>query len=334
MMMKRVDLVQTGGFCAGTHLLTVDVAAPTCRAGEVIVSVKASGINPVDYKMADYGFLLPETLPACLGCDVAGVIVEAPGNENNLVGQRVVAHLGANKAPYGTTRGAFGEQVAVFTEGIAEIPDSMTFSEAATLPVGALTAKLLVQELGLKQGSWVLVWGASSSVGYNVVQLAVKLGLKPIAVASEKHQAMLKELGAAGFVDYRNDNVAIKVKELIGNDKLNGAVDCIGGEPSKTCAGLLVSLGDDASSTPKVVASVAGLPESPAGVNFISVMLGLHMDKPETRLLIKEWLPEMVNLKTMPIHSIKGPFTAETVEAAFQASKNGVSGEKVVIEWN
>jgi hypothetical protein len=87
----------------------------------------------------------------------------------------------------------------------------------------------------------------------------------------------------------------------------------------------------------RVVSSVApssALPEPPRGVKKCSIDLATGLDNPDVReKVVKVTLPIMVELQTQPIRSVKGPFTAETVEEAFQANKSGVSGEKVVIEW-
>lgn len=334
--MKRIDLVKVGGFAPTENLVAVDVPAPEPAAkGQVVIDVKTSAINPVDWKMAEYGFLLPESLPAALGCDVAGVVIKASDDCKGMVGKRVVAYVGADKTNHATDRGTFVEQVAVDADVVGEIPDTMTFAEASTLPVAAMTATLLLNALNLSSGSFVLVWGASSSVGFNAVQLAMKRGLKPIAVASGKHENSLKALGIAGFVDYTaKDTVEHGVKAICGNEKLNGAVDCIGMATTfGTCSELVADLGD--ANVEKVVSTVSdGLPEPPQGVKMSPIELGTGLENPMVREnVVKATLPLMVELETQSIRSVQGPFTAETVQKGFQVSKSGVSGEKVVIEW-
>lgn len=331
--MKRIDLIKTGGFIAGEHLVVANVPTPEPTDQQVVIEIKASAINPVDWKMAEYGFYLPESLPATLGCDVAGVIIKAPSQE--LLGKRVVAYLGAIKTNHATDRGAFCQQVAIDADVVGEIPDSISFAAAATLPVGAMTATLLLNALSVEKGDKVLVWGASSSVGYNTVQLAISRGLKPIAIASGKHGPALQAFGVAGFVDYTKKDVKKKVKEICGDDKLNSAVDCIGTPTTfGMCSELVGELGG--AGAERVVSTVSsfGLPEPPQGVEMSSVTLGPGLDDPDMReKVVKATLPIMVDLQTLPVRSIKGPFSAETVQEAFQTCKSGVSGEKVVIEW-
>jgi NADPH:quinone reductase-like Zn-dependent oxidoreductase len=80
--MKRIDLIKAGGFKPNENLVAVEVPTPdtTAANNQVVIDVKASAINPVDWKMAEYGFLLPESLPASLGCDVEGVVIKASGD--------------------------------------------------------------------------------------------------------------------------------------------------------------------------------------------------------------------------------------------------------------
>eukprot|EP00523_Entomoneis_sp_CCMP467_P018098 CAMPEP_0168811892 /NCGR_PEP_ID=MMETSP0726-20121227/4359_1 /TAXON_ID=265536 /ORGANISM="Amphiprora sp., Strain CCMP467" /LENGTH=340 /DNA_ID=CAMNT_0008863969 /DNA_START=65 /DNA_END=1087 /DNA_ORIENTATION=+ len=334
--MKSVQLVQVGGFLAGTHLQTVQEDVPVPTNNEVLVQVEASAINPVDWKMAEYGFLLPskEPVPVALGCDIAGTVLACPSDES-LVGKRIISYLGASKMLHALDKGAFTEKVLVEKDLIAEIPSDMTFAQGASLPVGALTAKLLVTEHTAAK-DWLLVWGASSSVGFNVVQIAKKEGYKVIAVASSNHEKTMEELGADGFVDYRSDDVEAKVEALVSGQegKLNGAVDCIGA-PSTfgTAAKLVKKLGnhDDALVVSTTIAM--GLTDV-EGVARRPVDLGTANDEPQSRQNVSTWLKEIVDLKPMPIHSVPGPFSAETVEKAFQINKEGVSGKKVVIEWS
>jgi NADPH:quinone reductase-like Zn-dependent oxidoreductase len=332
-MMKRIDLIKTGGFAAGTHLIAADVPLPTPSDNQVIIQVKASAIQPVDWKMATYGFLLPETLPAALGCDVAGIVVKSTA-QSDWVGKRVVANVGCEKTNHATSRGAYVEQVAIDADVVIEIPERMTFADAATLPVGAMTATAMLDGFAtLPKEEYVLVWGASSSVGFNTVQMVIKRGWKPIAVASGKHEATMKALGVEAFVDYTKDNVKAKIQEILGDSKLNAACDCIGTPDTfGTCGTLVKELGD---ATEKVVSTVnGGTPEPPDGVKKVSVFLGAALDDPNQRKnIVQATLPIMTTLETQQVRSVSGPFVAETLEKAFQASKDGVSGEKVVIEW-
>lgn len=332
--MKRIDLIKTGGFKAGEHLDVANVATPTPAHNEVVIQVAATAVNPIDFKEAEYGLFLPSVLPAALGCEVAGVVVDCSSElESTLKGKRVVTYLGASKVDHPTDKGAYVEKVAIGADVVTEIPDDVSFVDAVTLPVGSLTATLLLNGLAKKPNGWIVVYGASSAVGFYTVQLAVRNGYKVIAVASSKHEASLKTLGARGFVDYRIDDFETKVKEICGTEKLVGAADCIGSPSTFTpCGKIVKELGDE--SVDLVVTTVLpGLPDPPTGVKNSPVELGGALDRQEDRKVMIKGMSEIMSLKTMPVRLLRGPFSAETVEEAFQISKNGVSGEKIVIEW-
>jgi NADPH:quinone reductase-like Zn-dependent oxidoreductase len=333
-MFKRVDLIKTGNFKANDGLITSNVEIPSPTAEEVLIDIKASAVNPVDWKMAEYGFFLPSGIisadnPVALGCDVAGVVVEPKSSP--LWGKRVVTYLGADKTNYANNRGAFAERVVADASLVFEIPDGMSFVDASTMPVGGLTAQLLLDaiEPSSKPGDYVLVWGASSSVGYFAVQLAAKAGYKVIAVASGQHKDLCLELGAAHFIDYKAQDVKQAVGEIASS--ISGAVDCIGSEATTSmCADILAV---EANNGPKTVSSTSGYsPKNlPDQVQVVGINLGGAVDdRPE---FIKKSFPKLLNLKTQPTHIISGPVDATTLEKGFQLSKNGVSGEKIVIEW-
>lgn len=338
--MKRVDLVQVGGIKAGENLVTSVVAEPSPTESEVLIDVKASAINPVDWKQALYNFLMPQNLstdnPCALGCDVAGVVV-GPGS-SPLMGKRVVAYLGADKTNFGSSRGAFVDKVAFPADLVFEIPETMSFSEAATLPVGGLTATLLMN--GIKPvaqvGEFVLVYGSSSSVGFNAVQLAKAFGYKVIAVASGKNKELTMDLGADYFVDYRTENVKDAVTDIVKaspDSPLNGALDCIGtADTFGTCAELVSILGNTPEGSPRIVSSVSPGAEGPDGVKRVAVEFGTTVETdPE---FIRKAFPAVLKLpKTQPLRTIIGPVDAKTVEEGFQVSMEGVSGEKIIIEW-
>ena len=334
--MKRIDLIQAGGFAAETNLVANTVPVPTLAddsTNQVVIQVKATAVNPVDWKQAAYNFFLPDPLPAALGCDVAGIVMQASTDSAHLLGKRVVAYMGADKTTHATDRGAYVEQVLMDADVVAEVPDSVSYADAATLPVGALTASFLLHQFpSLPPGSWVLVWGASSSVGFNCVQLAKKKGFKVIAVASSKHKQLIDSIGADGFVDYRTDNVEEKVTEILGSDKLNVAADTIG-EPDTfgSCASLVAAFGDPAVAL--TVSSTGFDGVAPEGVKKAPVLFAKALDIEEERNVMKGFLANFADLKPLPVRLIKGPFAAATVEEGFKASQAGASGEKIVIEW-
>uniref|UniRef100_A0A7R9WWX8 Enoyl reductase (ER) domain-containing protein n=1 Tax=Craspedostauros australis TaxID=1486917 RepID=A0A7R9WWX8_9STRA len=331
--MKRVDLIKQGGFAPNKNLATVDVDVPKPSDMEVLIDIKASAINPVDWKIASFGFMLPPQLPATLGCDVAGIVEDGP---DTMKGKRVVTYLGADKTNTKTTRGAFVDKVLADKDIVFEIPDSMSFAEAASQPVGGLAAVLLLDSLvGVKPGDWVLVWGGSSSVGFHAVQLAKARGYKVIAVTSAKHEQSMKDLGADGFADYRKGDVEAQVDEIMKGQAtgLNGAADCIGNANGNGAAARLVKKYGKTDASLVISTVDFGMPAPPDGVEAKMINLGAVLGDPESRKDVVAAYPSILELKPQAIRLVKGKMSADTVAKALQINKDGVSGEKVIIEW-
>ena len=341
---KRVDLIQPGGFKAGTNLVTTSVPSVSCAATEVLVDIAATAINPVDWKMAEYGFFLAKEAgkPTALGCDIAGTIVAPDAAGLWSIGQRVVTYLGADKTAAGTTRAAFAHTTAVDADLVFAVPSGMTLPQAATLPVGGLTASALLQALtpaadGSTKDAWLLVWGASSSVGWSAIPLAVQqYGYKVIAVASAKHATNLtQQLGAAAVVDYKlsTEEMVKQVQEIVQGAPLNVAMDCIGTTESFSGSAAVVQACGGGSDAKRVVSTVDGqaTPDAPVGIVKAPVMIGSLQG---SRELVETAMPIVLKYcKPLKVRLVEGPVSAETVEKAFKIQKKGVSGEKVVIEW-
>ena len=360
---RRVDLVKPGGFVAGVNLVTsnVPVPVPTTqqndnKKNEVLIDVKASAVNPVDWKQATYNFFLPPdgvstSQPAALGCDVAGIVI-APSS-SPLFGKNVVTYLGADKSKTMATRGGFTEQVLADEDLVFELPSSPTpsrisFSDAATLPVGGLTAGLLLEGIEpaknkeANNDNWIVIWGTSSSVGWFALQLAKQDGYKVIAIASSTHKDSAIALGADAFIDYRQEEdivgaVTKIVLEQDGNISMNAAIDCIGTEDtfSKCCDIVNKFSPSSGSGSTKLVSCTNFGPDGPDGVKRVAVNLGTANET--NRDFVKSYFPKrLFGLKPQPTKLVKsnGPVDAKIVEHAFQLSQNGVSGEKIVIEWD
>ncbi|KAF8705408.1 Alcohol dehydrogenase GroES-like domain, partial [Rhizoctonia solani] len=180
---------------------------PTPQKNQALVKVTAAAINPVDWKIIDYGIFL-ENFPAVLGSDGAGV-VEAVGPEvtDFKVGDRVFFQGAYNRDDETT----FQEKAIVQTDIISKIPDNITDDQASTIPVASLAALVgLFQKTGVEvpvngptaNGKGVLILGGSSSVGQFAIQLARIAGFSPIATtASAQHNDFLKSLGATHVFD-------------------------------------------------------------------------------------------------------------------------------------
>ncbi|KAK7682473.1 hypothetical protein QCA50_014273 [Cerrena zonata] len=195
------------------QLATIDVPKP--EAGEVLVRIEATALNPVDWKIQAYNFFI-QKYPAVLGTDIAGTVVQLGSGVTNLaVGDKVVFQ------GYFTNRlASYQEYTIGKAETIAKIPSGFTFDQAATIPVGAgaafvglygpksssggaaLTPFWAEGGRGKYAGKPIVVFGGSSSVGQYVLQLAKLSGFSHIiTTASAKNAAHVKSLGATHVVD-------------------------------------------------------------------------------------------------------------------------------------
>ncbi len=152
--------------------------------------------------------------------DVAGVLEEVgPGTETPLrVGDAVMAIV----VPRGT-QGAYAEQVVVPAESVAAAPRDASHTEASTLPMNGLTARLALDTLGLPSGSVIAVTGAAGAMGGYAVQLAKADGLTVVADAATKDQELVADLGA-DVVLARGEGFADRVRERFP-DGVDGAID-------------------------------------------------------------------------------------------------------------
>lgn len=188
----------------------VEIARPRPRKGEILVHVGAAGVTTADWRLRAAAFPGLFTMVAgrlmfglfrprktVLGSDFAGTVAEiAPGVTEFSVGDRVFGFsFGGMHADYATVR-ADG--------AVLKTPDTLTDTEAAALPFGALSAlDFLDRFAGVKPGERVLVVGASGGVGAYAVQIAKVLGAEVTGIASGARRDLVAELGADAFVDYR-----------------------------------------------------------------------------------------------------------------------------------
>ena len=203
------------------YLKILDVRNPEPGQGSVLVRVKAAALNPSDAKNV-LGRMEETTVPRTPGRDFAGVVVE--GTEAYLEGTEIFG-TGGN---LGFSRdGSHAEFIEVPVEAIKPKPKSLTYVEAAAVPIVALTAwQALIDSAKLSAGQTVLIHGGSGGVGSFAIQIAKAHGAKVIATASTANQDLLKELGADNAVDYKKQKFEDVAKDVdvaldpIGKDTL------------------------------------------------------------------------------------------------------------------
>lgn len=202
--MKAVRTLRPG---SPERLSLTDVPIPTPAADEVLVRVHATSVTRGDVVLRKMpGFVVRafgETPKRVLGHEFAGVVAAVGDDAVGLApGSRVFGTTS------GTENGAHAEYVVVAADGmIVEIPDRISFDQAAAVPVGAMTALHFLGRAGVAPGRSILVNGASGSVGTFAVQIARARGARVTAVCSGRNADLVLDLGADDVIDHTTTDV-------------------------------------------------------------------------------------------------------------------------------
>lgn len=202
-----------------------DVTLPPPGAGQLLVSVRAAGVNPADWKVraGTRKDTVPVTLPAVLGREVSGVVIG--------VGPRVTEFEVGDEV-FGATATGFGAYAAstlLNVSSTAHKPPTVSWADAAVLTVAAGTAYDALHGLGLKSGATLLLLGAGGGVGRSTTAIATSQGIDVIGVASESKRTSIEGAGArwvasgdafAGEVSALSPGGVDAVFDLVGGDTL------------------------------------------------------------------------------------------------------------------
>jgi len=192
--------------------------------GQVLVTVHAAGVNPVDAGNRADGSWAGLRAPCILGYDIAGVIGSAgPGIHGLAPGDRVMA---MTHFPDGA--GGYAEQAVVDAGLAARIGTTTSFTDAAAVPLAAGTARVVLSRLGLPPGARLLVLGGSGGVGMFLLQLATVAGITTIGVGRAAMHEQMLHLGAAACIDYAREAVAERAVMLAGGP-VDAIADLVGG---------------------------------------------------------------------------------------------------------
>lgn len=323
----------------GARLVIEDRPIYKPEADELLVKAHALSTAPVDWKMRDYGALI-EKYPVILGSDIAGTVEAIGSNVTNFKkGDRVTgfAHALLSK---NSRNGAFQQYSILETSATAKIPDSMSFDEAAILPMAVSTAavgiflNLDIPRPPAKQDGAFLVWGSSSSVGTAIVQIAKILGYTVFGVNSPKHNDYVKKLGATECFDYNDSDVVKNVSQALkASGRKVTAYDAISEHGSAPqAAEILEAVGGG-----KLCLTVP-YPEDakkPANVEIVNTYAArVAGDRKDFgHWLFNEWLEKSLADKTFvpspAIQKVEGGL--EAVQKAMDMHKAGLSSVKLVL---
>ncbi|WP_248745523.1 zinc-dependent alcohol dehydrogenase family protein [Pseudomonas sp. MWU12-2037] len=213
---------------ANAPLRLVSIDRPAPAAGQVLVRIKASGINPLDAKIrAGQAGHARQPLPAILGMDLAGV-VEALGE--GVSGWAVGDEVYGLATGIGGAQGSLAEFAAVDARLLARKPANLSMREAAALPLVLITAwEGLVDRARVGADQSVLIHGGAGGVGHVAVQIAKAFGARVFATGSAMQQAQIENFGAT-FIDYRQQGVEEYVALHTAGEGFDIVYDTVGGE--------------------------------------------------------------------------------------------------------
>jgi NADPH:quinone reductase-like Zn-dependent oxidoreductase len=311
--MKSVMIKKYGG---PEVLEIVDVPDPKAGEGEVVIRVRASSVNPIDWLIREGGAksFIKLTFPAILGCDLAGEIVEVGANAKRFaVGDQVFAMM-----PHDW--GAQAELVALREELVVKMPAGLSMEQAAAIPTTALTALQALRNRGqVKAGQAVLINGASGGVGMAAVQIAKAMGASVTAVCSASSFDLVKGLGADRLIDYRTSDFTTQP------EKYDVVFDCIGNQPHKKAKRVLKGSRVHLTTTPGVGTFVRQFFNPLFGVKVFGLLTnGNGADLEYVKTLIEKGKLKPVIDKTFPV--------AEVAEA-HRYSKAGRAKGKIVLKF-
>jgi NADPH2:quinone reductase len=204
-----------------------EMARPVAGAGQVLVRIKASGVNPLDTKIrTGNGGHARQTPPAVLGMDLAGVVEEVgTGVTGFRVGDEVYGMAGG----IGGLQGSLAEFAAVDAKLITKKPKNLSMRQASGIPLSFITAwEGLVDRAGVHAGQTVLVHAGAGGVGHIVVQIARARGAEVFATVSNEKRAIVEGYGAVP-IDYRSMKVEQYVAEFAGGEGFDVIYDTVGG---------------------------------------------------------------------------------------------------------
>ncbi|KIX00978.1 uncharacterized protein Z518_10044 [Rhinocladiella mackenziei CBS 650.93] len=316
--------------------------APLGTPGEnqILVKNHAIAINPIDGKLQETA-MYPLNYPTILGQDVAGEVVSVgPHVTRFKKGDRVMG----TAAGFATKRDeekAFQAYTILQTNMTSQIPDTVSFESAVVLPLGVSTAasglfnpdfinlQLPTEPAQKPTGKTLLVWGGSSSVGSNAIQLAVAAGYEVVTTASPRNFEYVKKLGACHVLDYNSPTIVSDLVDVFKGKTTVGAFDAIGGIAWAPTVEVIQK-----SEGAKFVATVTrGFPDPPEGVIMKQVFALSIRDNHVGKAVFEDFLPKALRTGTFvpapePLIAGQG---LESVQEAVDLQRKGTSAQKVVV---
>lgn len=225
--MKAMVIDRFGG---PEQLHLAEVKTPEPSAGEVLIKIAWTSVNPVDWKIREGKLesLFPHAFPLILGWDAAGTVAAVGEGVHTIgVGERVFAYCRKPLVQWGT----YAEYVTMAASAVAPMPQALSFTEAATIPLVGLTSwQSLFDAAYLGSGQSILILNGAGGTGSLAIPFAKHAGATVFACARSENHDYLRALGADVLIDYRSENVAAAVRAH-APEGVDVVYANIGGEP-------------------------------------------------------------------------------------------------------
>lgn len=288
-----------------------DAARPEPKEDEILIRVMSAGVNPVDAAICAgrMSRLLGDRLPLIPGMDVAGVIEKTGAKITKFKkGDSVYAYLSFKE------QGGYAQFAVAREDEIALKPKTITFNDAAAVPLAATTAwQALIDTAKIEKGQTVLIHGGSGGVGHFAIQIAKARGAKVIATASTQNQDLLKELGVDQAIDY----TTTKFEEVVKN--VDVVLDAVRGDTLARSYGVVKKGG--------IIVSITGQPDQ-AELDQHGIRGSSLMARPDAKVL--EELAKLIDAKKVkPVVSQVLPL-AEAAKAHEQIATHHTRGKIVL----
>ena len=302
----------------GGPMAPIDLPTPEIGDGEVLIRVRAAGINPFDWKVADGALRdrMKHRFPMILGFDAAGVIERIGADVTGFAeGDEVYGYL--FKPVIGD--GTYAEYVGAPANIVARKPVNVGFAAAAALPTPGLTAMDLVDAVEIGEGETVLIVGATGGVGYYATQLAARRGAHVIATARRTDGALVRELGAVETVDHTARD-PVQAVRIVHPGGIDAVIDVASDREALGRISTLVNEGG------RIASSVfAADVERLAGRGIRATNVSMQ---PDARRLLE--LSRMVDAGELSVR-LDRTFPLEKAPEALEARKTGRIRGKIVL---
>jgi NADPH2:quinone reductase len=205
-------------------LVLEEIASPTVGDGEVRIAVHAAGVNFPDILLIENKYQFKPELPFSPGLEAAGEVVEVGAGVSRVgPGDRVMVTCG---------HGGFAEEVVAAEQSVFQLPDEVSYEAAAGFPIAyGTTYHALVERADLKAGEVLVVHGAAGGVGLTAVEMGKMMGATVIGtVGSDAKMDIVRQTGADHVINYSDESIRDRVKELTGDRGADVIYDPVGGD--------------------------------------------------------------------------------------------------------